>query len=174
MLSAGCCRPSCCAPATTDSPSPSGGGPGSRKQTNRPTSKQPSTVCPHPQFPLPICWQWKELPSRKAWVSELYPPWLSSCTLWPPILSSLLSSRKTEGIGRLRHCVGKAGPSLGQPWDTLSKIMALKIAVQMLIVAIHEKYSLMKGDGLAGQQLQEAPASTYSLAWLRARKLVLP
>lgn len=44
----------------------------------------------------------------------------------------------------------------------------------MLIVAIHEKYSLMKGDGLAGQQLQEAPASTYSLAWLRARKLVLP
>lgn len=52
--------------------------------------------------------------------------------------------------------------------------MALKIAVQMLIVAMHQKYSLLKGDCLAGQQVQEALASARSLAWLRARKHVLP
>lgn len=81
FLSAGCWWPSWCVSSTVDGPSLSGGGPGSRKQTSRPTSKQTSVVCPHPQLPLPICWQWKKFPPRKSRASELYPPWMCSCTL---------------------------------------------------------------------------------------------
>lgn len=84
VLSAGCCQPSCCASSTADSPSPSGRGPGSRKKTNRLSSKKPAAICPHLQFPLPICWQWKKLPPRKARAFELCPH------DWETALSELL------------------------------------------------------------------------------------
>lgn len=120
VLSVGCWWLSCCVSSTADSPSPSGRGPGSGKQTNRPTSKQASAVCPHLWLPLPICWQWKELPPGKTRASEFYSPWLGSCNLWAPVFSSPLSSQgKQKEKEGWRYFVGKPGLRhccVLQPW----------------------------------------------------------
>lgn len=72
-----------------------------------------SAICPHPQLPVPICWQWMELPPGKARASELYPLWLGSCAFWAPVFSSFFSFQgKQKEKKRWRHFVGKPGVRL--------------------------------------------------------------
>lgn len=99
FLSAGCWWPSCCVYSTADGSVLLCGGPGSRKQTSRPASKQTSVVCPYPQLPLPNCWQWKKFPPGKSRTSELYHPWICSCTL-SACFVFFFSAKENRRIGK--------------------------------------------------------------------------